>query len=144
MPGDHQRAWPGRHQHQAAYPVRAAQRELLREAAAPGDAQDVSLPVAELVEQACQQRRRRADVIGEQRGGRAADARHVEPDDSPPRIERVDERLEQLQARADAVAQQQRRPALGVPSRTATRRARPPTLTILIRSAGPAPAAAGS
>ena len=50
---------------------------------------------------------------GSSRGRRAADARHVEPDDFPPRIERVDERLEQLQARADAVAQQQRRPARG-------------------------------
>jgi hypothetical protein len=57
MPGDHQRARPGRHQHQAADPVRAAQRELLRQSAAPGDAQDVGLLIAELVEQAGQQRR---------------------------------------------------------------------------------------
>ena len=113
MPGDHQRAWPGRHQHQAAHPVRAAQRELLRQPASPGDAQDVGLLVAELVEQAGQQRRQRGQVIGDDRSRRAADARHVEPDDGTPRIECVDERLEQFQARADAVAQQQRRPARG-------------------------------
>ena len=113
MPGDHQRARPGRHQYQAAHPVRTAQRELLRQPASPGDAQDVGVGVAELVEQAAQERRRGAQVVGDDRGRRAADARHVEPDDGPPRIQRVGERLEQLQAGADTVAQQQRRPASG-------------------------------
>jgi hypothetical protein len=111
IPGDHDRARRGRHQHQAAHPVRPAQRELLREPAAPGDAEDVGLLIVELVEQAGQQRRQHGQVIRNDRGRRAADARHVEPDDGPPRIEGVDERLEQLQAHADAVAQQQRRPA---------------------------------
>ena len=124
------------HQHQAAHPGRAARGELLREPAAPGDAQDIGLLVAELVEQAGQQRRQRGQVVGDDGGRRTADAGHVEPDDRPPRIERVDERLEQLQARADAVAQQQRRPARA-PSRIETRIARPPIVRILIRSADP-------
>jgi len=73
-----------------------------------------------LVEQAGQQRRQRGQVIGDGRGRRAADARHVEPDDRPLRIERVDKRLEQLQAGPDAVTQQQRRPACGpLPDRDA-------------------------
>ena len=111
MPGDHQRARPGRHQHQAAHPVPAPQRELLREPAAPRDAQDVGLLMAELVEQAGQQRRQRDQVVRDGRGRRAADTRHVKPDDPSPRIERVDERLEQFQAGPEAVAEQQRRPA---------------------------------
>ena len=141
-PGDHQRARPGRHQHQAAHPVRAAQRELLRQSATPGDAQDVGLLIAELVEQADQQRRQRGQVIRDDRSRRAADARHVEPDDGAMRIERVDERLEQLQARADAVAQQQRRPARGPfphrdPDGTAADRQVPHPLGRLGRSAPP-------
>ena len=69
MRGDHQRAGPGRDQHQAAHPVRAAQRELLRQPAAPGDAQDVGLLVAELVEQPGEQRRQRDQVIRDGWGG---------------------------------------------------------------------------
>ena len=69
IPRDHERARPGRHQHQAAHPVGPAQRELLREPAAPGDAQDIGLPVAELVEQASQPRRRGAKVVGDDRAG---------------------------------------------------------------------------
>ena len=57
MSGDHQRAWPGRHEHEAAHPGRAARGELLREPASPGDAQDIGLLMAELVEQPGQQRR---------------------------------------------------------------------------------------
>ena len=113
VPGYHERARPGGHQHQAVHPVRAAQRELLREPAAPGDAQDVGPRDAEPVEQPGQQRRQGGQVVGHHRGRGLADAGHVEPDDAPPRVQRVDERLKQLQAPADPVAQQQRRPARG-------------------------------
>jgi hypothetical protein len=83
---------------------------LLRQAAAPGHAQDIGLLMAELVEQAAQQRRQRPQMVGNHRRGRSADARQVEPDDLAPRVERVNERLQQLKAGPDAVAQQQRRP----------------------------------
>jgi hypothetical protein len=66
--------------------------------------------MAELVEQAAQQRRQRPQMVGNHRRGRSADARQVEPDDLAPRVERVNERLQQLKAGPDAVAQQQRRP----------------------------------
>ena len=110
MSGDHQRAGAGGHQYQAAHPVRAAQGELLREPAAPGDAQHVGLLIAELVEQPAEQWRQRGQVVRKRRRRGSADAGHVEPDDGPPPVQRVDERLEHLQGGADAVAQQQRRP----------------------------------
>jgi hypothetical protein len=56
MSGHHQRAWPGRHQHEAAHPGRATRGELLGEPASPGDTQDIGLLIADLVEQPAQQR----------------------------------------------------------------------------------------
>jgi hypothetical protein len=66
---------------------------------------------AELVEQPGQHRRQRSQVVRHHRGRGPADAGHVEPDDAPPRVQRVDERLKQFQAAADPVAQQRRWPA---------------------------------
>ena len=109
MTGHHQRPGGGGHQHQAAHPGRVPDGELLREPASPGDAQDVGLLVAELVEQAAQQRRQRPQVVRHDRLRRPADARHVEPDDFPLRVDRVDEWLQQFKAGADAVAQHKRR-----------------------------------
>jgi hypothetical protein len=78
------------------HPVWPAQRELLREPAAPGDAEHVGPRDAEPVEQPGQQRRQPSQVVGHDRRRGPADAGHIEPDDGPPRIQRVDERLEQL------------------------------------------------
>ena len=81
--------------------------------------------VAELVEQTAQQRCRRGEVVGDRPGRRAADARHVEPDDSAPRIERIDERLEQFQVSLRCRCTGAAAAGPGVPSRTATRMAPP-------------------
>ena len=94
---DHEHARRGRDQHQAAHPPGAGRRTAAR-ARRPRRCRARRPAVAKLVEQAGQQRRQRGQVVGHDRGRRAADARHVEPDDRPPRVERVDERLEQLQA----------------------------------------------
>jgi hypothetical protein len=103
-------------QHQPADPAGGLHGEMLGEPAAPGDPEDVGALIAELVEQAGDERRQRGHVVRDYRGGRAADAGHVEPDDLPLGFERADERLEHFQAGADAVAQQQRRPLRVPPS----------------------------
>ena len=91
-------------------PGRAAQGELLREPASPGDTQHIGLLIAELVKHTAQQRRRSGQMIREHRRRGPAQARHVEPDDGPLPIQRVDERLQHLQAGAEPVAHQQRLP----------------------------------
>ncbi len=113
--GHHQAAWRASHQHESAYPCWAQDGEMLRQGASPGDAQDIGLLVAELVEQVTHQRRQCGQVVRNYRWLGPADARHVEPDDFSLGAERVDERLQQLEAGADAIAQHQRRP-LGVPA----------------------------
>ena len=88
---------------------------MLRQGASPGDAQDIGLLVAELVEQVTHQGRQCGQVVRNYRWLGPADARHVEPDDFSLGVERMDERLQQLEARPDAVAQHKWRP-LGVPA----------------------------
>ena len=127
--GHHQAAWRASHQHESAYPCWAQDGEMLRQGASPGDAQDIGLLVAELVEQVTHQRRQCGQVVRNYRWLGPADARHVEPDDFSLGVERVDERLQQLEAGADAIAQHQRRP-LGFPLRTVTRRLRPPAISV--------------
>ncbi len=87
---------------------------MLRQPASPGDAQDIGLLVAELVEQVTHQGHQCGQVVGNYRWLGPADARHVEPDDFSLGVERVDEWLQQLEAGADAVAQDKWRP-LGAP-----------------------------
>ena len=111
MTGHHERSGGCGYQHQSAHAGRVSYGELLREPAAPGNAQDVGLLVAELVEQTAQQWRQRPQMVGPDRRRGPTDARQVEPDDFPLRVERVDERLQQFKAGADAVAQQQWRPS---------------------------------
>src|SRR5258708_2901391 len=85
-------------------------RELLRDSAAPGDAGDVDLRVAEPGNETsgkpCQRRR----AIWQERPGRSADARHVK-DDCRRARECFEERLRQLPVGADSVEQQQWRAA---------------------------------
>ena len=88
---------------------------MLRQSASPGDAEDIGLLVAELVEQVTHQGRQCGQVVRNYRWLGPADARHVEPDDFSLGVERMDERLQQLEARPDAVAQHKWRP-LGVPA----------------------------
>ena len=78
---------------------------MLRQPASPGDAQDIGLQVAELVEQVGYQRRQGRQVVRNYRRRGPADARRVEPDDFPLRVKRVDERLQQFKGGTDAVAQ---------------------------------------
>jgi hypothetical protein len=127
----HHRLRPGsrRDQDQPPAPARAAQRELLGQLAAPGEAEDVGGLVAELVEQPAQQPGQGGEPVGPggQRG--AAHAGDVEADHLDRRVERIDERLEDLQAGADTIGQQQRRP-VPVEGRIATRSGVPDTTTV--------------
>jgi hypothetical protein len=107
----HHRPGRGGHQHQPAAPVPLERGEVLRDRAAPGDAQHVDLAVAELGEQVRDQPAQPGEPVRARRLGRAAYPGRVEPDHVQGRVKLGHERLEQLQAGADAVDEQQRHPA---------------------------------
>ena len=88
---------------------RILMRELLRDAAAPGDTGDVDLAVSELCNETGGKPRQRRWAIRKERHGRAADAGHIK-DDCRRTRECFKERLRQLPVRANSVEQQQRRP----------------------------------
>jgi len=106
----HQRPGRGRHQHKPAAARPLERGEVLRDRAAPGDAEHVDPAVAELGQHARDQRAQTGEPVRAGARGRAAHARRVEPDHLHRRVELAHERFEQLQAGADAVDQQQRRP----------------------------------
>ena len=87
-------------------------RELLRDAAAPGDAGHIDLAVSEFGNQTGGQPRQRRWPVWQGRRGRAADSGHVE-DDRRGMRERLKEGFCQLPIRADAVEREQRRPIAG-------------------------------
>ena len=87
-------------------------RELLRDAAAPGDAGHIDLAVSEFGNQTGGQPRQRRWPVWQGRRGRAADSGHVE-DDRRRMRERFKEGFCQLPIRADAVEPEQRRPIAG-------------------------------
>ena len=87
--------------------------QLLGQAAAPGDAEDVEPVVAERVEESTHETRQHCEVVGHLGCGGTAHAWYVEKDHLDPGVDLVDERLEQVEAGADAVAQHQRRSGCG-------------------------------
>ena len=62
---DHQGSGGGADQHQSAAAPAMLERDLLREPAAPGDAEDVELVVSELVEQPDQEPGEQREVVGQ-------------------------------------------------------------------------------
>ena len=114
----HHRAGRGRRQHQSPAALRILARELLRQCAAPGNADDVHLLVAEPVQQFVREPREPGKPPRPPAHLRAADARHVENDDFS-FGHRFHERKAQLEIRADAVEQQQRQADLAVLGRDA-------------------------
>ena len=106
----HQHAGPGADQHQPPAATRVLERQLLGQAAAPGDAEGVELvvaePVEELPDEACQQR----EVVGHLGRGEPPTPGTSNRDHLDPWVDLVDERLEQVEAGADAVAEHQRWP----------------------------------
>ena len=99
---------------------------MLRDRAAPGDAEHVCAVVAEFGEQLADEPAQASEAVRPGRQRRSADSGHVEADDFERRVKLVNERLEQLQTGADAVDQQQRRlrrlaPEPAAPGRTAIR-----------------------
>jgi hypothetical protein len=121
--GHHHRTGRGRHQHKpaAAHPLERG--EVLRDPAAPGDAEHVDLAVAQFGQHARDQRAQPAEPVRARRRGRATHTRRVEADHLGRGVELAHEGLEQLQAGTDAVDQQKRRPAgRRTPPQTATGR----------------------
>ena len=84
-------------------------RELLRDAAAPGDAGHIDLAVSERGNQTSGKPRQRRWPVWKGRQGRATDPGHVE-DDRRRIGERFKEGFCQLPIRANSVEQEQRRP----------------------------------
>jgi hypothetical protein len=113
LAGDRRHAGRGGDEHQPPAAGALGRGELLRDAAAPGDAKHIDLAVAELGQHARDQPTQPSEAVGSRRRRRAADARRIEPDHLDGRVNVADERLEHLQAGADAVDQQQRRAARG-------------------------------
>ena len=107
--GHHHRAGAGGREHQPPALARLGHRELLRQPPAPGEPQHVDPVVAEAAHQRSDERGEHRVVVRQHRRGRAADARHVEPDHLEVGRELVDERLQHLQLRAEPVHEQQRR-----------------------------------
>ena len=118
LAGHHQVARRCGREHEPPATLALLERKLLRERAAPRDAQHVHLLVSQLIEQPGAQPRQRRRTVRQARRGRAADARHVE-DDHLGTVERVEKGLDQLDAGADSVEEKQRRRA---PSGRAERR----------------------
>jgi hypothetical protein len=86
---------------------------MLRDAAAPGDAEHVDAVVAESGEHLGDEPAQAAEPIRAGRQRRPAHSWYVEADHLDAGIQRVDERREQFQAGADAVDEQQRHDAGG-------------------------------
>ena len=105
----HQCAGAGRDQHHPAYAPRRLHRQLLGQAAAPGEAEDVEAAVPEPGHQRGHPGGQPGDRVGQRRQRGAADTRNVEADDPAVGVQLVDQRLQRLEADADAVAQQERR-----------------------------------
>jgi hypothetical protein len=87
-------------------------RELLRDPAAPGDAEHVDRVVAERRQHPGDQPAQPAEAVRGRRQGRSADTGNVETDHAQRRVKRVHERLQQIQAGADAVDHEQWQPAV--------------------------------
>jgi hypothetical protein len=81
------------------------ERELLRQPAAPRDAEHVHPVVAEPVEKSSEEPGERGEGVGHLGGAGTSDARHVEAHHLDVLRECIDERLKQVEARADAVTQ---------------------------------------
>jgi hypothetical protein len=90
--------------------MRILERQLLGQAAAPGDPKRVEPVVAEPVDQRPDEPCQHREVVRHLRHRGTTHARYVEPDHLDPWVDFVDERLEQVEAGPDAVAEHQRRP----------------------------------
>ncbi|MCY1406605.1 hypothetical protein D9M71_218760 [compost metagenome] len=96
-------------QHEFLAALRIVVGELLGQGAPPGHADDVDLPVVEIVEHPRCELRKARKTIRPVWCRRTADAGYVEGDDFQVRVQCRDEREHQLQVGADAVENQQGR-----------------------------------
>ncbi|MNC11713.1 hypothetical protein D3C75_594200 [compost metagenome] len=96
-------------QHEFLATLRIVIRELLGQGATPGHADDVDLPVVEIVEHARRELGQPRKTIRPVWRRRTADTGYVEGNDFQVRVQRGNEREHQLQVGADAVENQQGR-----------------------------------
>src|SRR5262249_9149312 len=108
--GDAEHARAGGDEHEPAEPLAVAQGELLRETAAPRDAERVDDAVAEDVERAHEEPRQPAEAPRHERRRRAAGPGDVDGDGLDA-VEARAERREELEPGADAVDEEERPPA---------------------------------
>ena len=104
----HQVAGRGGRQHEPPAARALLKRELLRQRAAPGHAQDVNLLVSQLIQQPGAQPRQRRRTVRQDWRGLAADAGHIE-DDRLGSVEHIKKGFYQFDIGSDPVEEKERR-----------------------------------
>src|SRR5262245_23025674 len=106
-PWHHQVAGGGSSEHETPATLTVLERELLRQCAAPGYAQNVDLRASQLIEELRGQPGDSRWAIRQSRRRRTADAGHVK-DDRWKTLERVEKRFDQFDIGTDAIEHEQR------------------------------------